>query len=96
MDHAASNTGDKALSLFRPACRMDTLDKQLSQLNDECKEVTSTIEQLYGRKDSEQNPSVREELLERMVDLRKRENELNDRRRKLEDKLQPGGMRFKG
>ena len=71
---------------------MDLLDKQLSKLNGEIDAIANKIEQLYGRLDSEQDTSLREDFKERITKLEKKETELDDRRRKLEDKLQPGGM----
>ena len=71
---------------------MDLLEKQLSKLNDEIDVITSDIRHLYSRLDSEQDTSLWECFKERITKLEKKETELDDRRRKLEDKLQPGGM----
>ena len=68
------------------------LEQQLIQLNDEIKEITSEIQKLYARLDSEADPLGKEKLEERIAELKREKTEVNDRRRKLEDKLQPGGM----
>ena len=71
---------------------MDLLDKRLSKLDGEIDGTRSDIRDLYSRLDSEQDTSLREDFKERITKLEKKETELDDRRRKLEDKLQPGGM----
>ena len=71
---------------------MDLLDKRLSKLDGEIDVIANKIEQLYGRLDSEQDTSLREDFKERINKLESEKTELNDRRSKLEDKLQPGGM----
>ena len=74
---------------------MDLLEKQLSRLSDQIDGATSAIRNLYRRLDLEQNPSVREELKERIKKLEIVESALSDRCKQLEDKLQLGGMPFK-
>ena len=58
-----------SLAWFPLACRMDLLEKQLSQLDGEIKDIASKIEQLYDRLDSEQYPASRGRLEERITEL---------------------------
>lgn len=88
--------GHKALVQFLPACRTDLLDKQLSQLNGEIKEVTSDIKQLCARLDSERNTSSNDEVKERISKLEQDEIELIAQHGQLLDKLQPGGIPSEG
>ena len=75
---------------------MDSLNKQISQLNGEIKEITSKIEQLYSGLNSEQDPSSRERLEERIKKLETEKGEVYGSREKLMNKLQPEGMPTRG
>ena len=66
---------------------MDLLEKQLSRLNDDMDGVKCDTRNLYTRLDLEQNPSVREELKERIKILETEKSALSDRCKQLEDRL---------
>ena len=71
---------------------MDLLEKQLSKLNGEIDGITSDIRDPYSRLDSEQDPSLRKEVKERINKLQSEKRDFMGERRELPDKLQPGGM----
>ena len=75
---------------------MDLLDKQLSKLHTEIKDVASETRQLYDQLDSEEDSQKQKRLEARILKLDTEKSELNARCEKLDDKLQPAGIPSKG
>ena len=69
------------------------LEKQIIQLNDRTKGVTIAIHTLYARLHSGLG---NKKLDEQIAFLQREKIDLNDRRAKLKDKLQPEGLPSKG
>ena len=73
------------------ACRMDAVREQLQKLNNEVDELADKAEATWDAYMSARNPQQKAELKERHEKLEKKQELLNARRVKLEDKLPSSG-----
>ena len=83
----------KNMEIFRSsyACRMDAVREQLQKLNNEIDDLAGKAEATWTAYMSATNPQQKAELKERHEKLEKKEELLNARRVKLEDKLPSSG-----